>query len=266
MIRAAPPGVNSRAASPVPRRCPVDDPPPLCWDGGRAGGGSGRSRDSATARHAPVNNDPRAASRRPWLETHILGHEDDRQLVERIVAGDHKAFRVLVERYQRRVYAVAFGIMRNPDTAMDVTQDAFVKVYKHLPNFKGDSAFYTWMYRIVVNLCIDKKRRAKKAAEVDYDDTLSHGSDRFTDGPTLASIHIDSPHRALQRQELREHMGEALEQLSDAHREILILREVDGLSYEELSEVLDIPKGTVMSRLFHARKNFQAALQGYLSS
>jgi RNA polymerase sigma-70 factor (ECF subfamily) len=213
-----------------------------------------------------VNIAARAPSGRPWLEKHILAHEDDRELVERIVAGDHKAFRVLVERYQRRVYAVAFGIVRNPDTAMDVTQDAFVKVYKHLPNFKGDSAFYTWMYRIVVNLCIDKKRKAKRAAEVDYDDTMSHGSDRFSNGPTLASVHIDSPQKELQRQELRKHMGGALETLSEPHREILILREVDGLSYEELSEVLEIPKGTVMSRLFHARKNFQAALQGYLSS
>ncbi len=223
-------------------------------------------REFGSARYEPVNIDPRATSGRPWLERHILGHEDDRELVERIVAGDHKAFRVLVERYQRRVYSVAFGIVRNPDTAMDVTQDAFVKVYKHLPNFKGDSAFYTWMYRIVVNLCIDKKRKAKRAAEVDYDDAMSHGAHRFTNGPTLASIHIDSPQKALQRQELREHMSEALETLSEPHREILVLREVDGLSYEELSDVLEIPKGTVMSRLFHARKNFQAALQGYLSS
>ncbi len=187
----------------------------------------------------------------------------DQELVERAKQGDHKAFRKLVERYQRKVYTIAFGVVRNPDTAMDVTQDAFVKVHRHLPNFKGNSSFYTWLYRIVINLCIDKKRRQARAAEVDYDDTLSHG-DGFTDGPTLASTGIDSPLKAAQRKELIAHMDQALDTLSDDHREILMLREVEGLSYEELSETLGIAKGTVMSRLFHARKNFQRSLSRYL--
>jgi len=188
---------------------------------------------------------------------------EDQELVQRAQAGDHRAFRVLVERYQRKVYTVAYGIVRNPDAAMDVVQDAFVKVHKHLGSFQGNSSFYTWLYRIVVNLCIDKKRRAARASEVDYDDTLAHG-DGFTDGPTLASTGFDSPHKAAQRKELVEHMDKALDTLSDDHREILMLREVDGLSYEELSETLGIAKGTVMSRLFHARKNFQKSLMRYL--
>lgn len=188
---------------------------------------------------------------------------EDQELIERAIAGDHKAFRVLVERYQRKVYTIAYGIVRNQDTAMDVAQDAFVKVHRHLPNFKGDSSFYTWLYRIVVNLCIDKKRRAARAAEVDYDDALAHG-DGFTSGPTLASTGIENPLKAAQRKELVEHMDQALETLSDDHREILMLREVEGLSYEELAITLDIAKGTVMSRLFHARKNFQRALTRYL--
>jgi RNA polymerase sigma-70 factor, ECF subfamily len=194
-----------------------------------------------------------------------LSKEEDRELVERVVAGDHRAFRRLVEKYQRKVYNIAFGILRNPDGAMDIAQDAFVKVYKHLPNFKGDAAFYTWLYRIVVNLCIDKKRRASRAKEVDYDDTLAHATDGLHDGPMLATTHLDAPDRALARSELREHMEEALEALSESHRAILLMREVEGLSYEELSEALDIPKGTVMSRLFHARKNFQKALGRYLA-
>lgn len=189
--------------------------------------------------------------------------QEDLRLVRLAVEGDHKAFRKLVEKYQRKVYSIAFGIVRNPDTAMDVTQDAFVKVHRYLPNFKGDSSFYTWLYRIVVNLCIDKKRRASRAAEVDYDDTLAH-SNGFTNGPTLASTTIENPLKAAQRKELVEHMDEALDTLSDDHREILMLREVEGLSYDELSDVLGVAKGTVMSRLFHARKNFQRALSRYL--
>jgi RNA polymerase sigma-70 factor (ECF subfamily) len=195
-----------------------------------------------------------------------LAPRDDARLVQRCVAGDQAAFRELVELYQRRVYTIANGIVRNPDDAMDVVQDAFVKVHKHLPSFKGESSFYTWIYRIVVNLCIDRKRKKSRAAEVDYDDTLSHSDDGPTDGPTLATLTIDGPSKALSRKELREHMQVALEKLTEEHRAILVLREVEGLSYEELAESLGIAKGTVMSRLFHARKNFQKHLQRYLDS
>ncbi len=192
-----------------------------------------------------------------------MGREEDAALVEQCKAGDRKAFQTLVERYQRKVYTIAFGIVRNHDDAMDVTQDAFVKVHRYLPNFKGDSSFYTWLYRIVVNLCIDRKRRATRAAEVDYDDALEHSSDAAA-GPTLASTYIESPQKALARKELREQMGVALGKLSDSHRKILVLREVEGMSYEDIAETLGVAKGTVMSRLFHARKNFQKALSRYL--
>lgn len=188
----------------------------------------------------------------------------DLELVDRAVAGDERAFRALVERYQRRAYAVAFGILRDHDDALDVVQDAFVKVFKHLAGFKGDSAFYTWLYRIVYNLCIDRKRRSARAPQVDYDDTRAHTGDEVSGRTTLATLHIDGPGKAFARRELREQMSRALGKLSDPHREILLLREVEGLSYEELADTLDVPKGTVMSRLFHARKNFQAALSRYL--
>ncbi|MFT7583151.1 MAG: RNA polymerase sigma-70 factor (ECF subfamily), partial [Myxococcota bacterium] len=177
----------------------------------------------------------RPSTHRTWrasLASQEETKQEDLRLVRLAVEGDHKAFRKLVEKYQRKVYSIAFGIVRNPDTAMDVTQDAFVKVHRYLPNFKGDSSFYTWLYRIVVNLCIDKKRRASRAAEVDYDDTLAH-SNGFTNGPTLASTTIENPLKAAQRKELVEHMDEALDTLSDDHREILMLREVEGLSYDE---------------------------------
>ena len=190
---------------------------------------------------------------------------EDAALVARILGGDSRAFRLLVDRYQRKVYAIAFGVVRNPDAAMDATQDVFVKIHKNLHAFKGDSSFYTWVYRITLNLCIDRKRREARAREVDYDDAVRHG-DAFGDGPTLATMGIDSPAQAAQRKELVTHMDAALGTLSDEHRAILMMREVDGLSYEELAEALEIPKGTVMSRLFHARKNFQKALVRYLKA
>jgi RNA polymerase sigma-70 factor, ECF subfamily len=195
-----------------------------------------------------------------------LANPDERELVERAAGNDHRAFQILVERYQRKAYTVAFGILRNEDAAMDVTQDAFVKVYKALPNFKGNAAFYTWLYRIVVNLCIDRKRKASRRAEVEYEDTVAHAADASSVHATLASTGIESPMAAYARRELREQMEQAMASLGERHREILVLREVQGLSYEELSEALEVPKGTVMSRLFHARKNFQKALGRTMNS
>ena len=148
---------------------------------------------------------------------------------------------------------------------MDVTQDAFVKVHRNLPKFEGTSSFYTWLYRIVVNLCIDRKRRAKKAINVDYDDAISHQEQPHQSGPTLASVSIAGPAKELARKELREKMQLALNKLSPDHREILVLREFEGLAYEEIAEILNVAKGTVMSRLFHARTNFKQAISRYLN-
>ena len=195
-----------------------------------------------------------------------MEQEEDRELVEKAAGGDHRAFRILVERYQQRAYGIAYGVLRDSDQAMDVAQDAFVKVYKKLPEFEGRAKFYTWLYRIVMNLCIDRKRKMARRKEVEYDDTRSTPTGNDAKGPTLASIYLEGPERAFERAELREHMGRALETLSDAHKEILLLREVQGLSYEEIAETLDVAQGTVMSRLFHARKKFQDSLRSYLAS
>jgi len=194
-----------------------------------------------------------------------LGREEDAKLVESCLKGDEKAYRTLVEKYQRRIYTIAFGILRNQEDAMDVTQDAFVKVHRNLARFQGTSSFYTWLYRIVVNLCIDRKRRAKKAINVDYDDSISHQEQPHQTGPTLASVSIAGPAKELARKELREKMQLALDKLSPDHRQILVLREVEGLPYEEIAEILEIAKGTVMSRLFHARTKFKQAISRYLN-
>ena len=186
------------------------------------------------------------------------------QLVERARNGDREAFKELVETYQRKVYGISIGMLKNPDDAMDVTQEVFIKVYRYLDNFNQQSSFYTWIYRITVNKCIDFIRKKKRKREVDYDDALQREGD-VEGGEELMPSRLGlNPDRVYARKELRGKMLEALETLSEKHRTILILREVEGLSYEEIAEVLQVSKGTVMSRLYHARRYFQDAVKEYL--
>lgn len=190
---------------------------------------------------------------------------DDLTLVKRVRSGDQRAFRTLVERYQRKVYSVALGMLKDKEEAMDVSQEAFVKVYKYLDHFKGDSSFYTWLYRITVNICIDviRKRGSGRGEDVEFDESLAHDTAEAQIG-ALGSRLGTNPQKSALRRELADKIQEALEQVPEKHRAILLLREIEGLSYEELSKILDIPKGTVMSRLFHARAKVQKILSEYL--
>ena len=189
--------------------------------------------------------------------------ERDRQLVERAQQGDHGAFRQLFDRYHKRAYAVAYGVLKNRHDAMDVVQDGFVKVHKHLASFQGSSSFYTWLYRIVMNLAIDQLRRRKTSRPVEYDDSISREGEGANEAilPRLADA---NPRKAAIRKELIEKIDAALAELPEYHRQVILLREIEGLSYEEMAEVLEVPKGTIMSRLFHARKKMQSALAGYV--
>lgn len=189
---------------------------------------------------------------------------NDLQLVERAQAGDRDAFRELVENYQRRVYSICYGMLKNPDDSMDVSQEVFVKVFRYLEKFNGESTFYTWLYRITVNMCIDFIRKNSRMRVVDYDDGIARIEAMDGDDNILPSTLGLNPDKVYGRKELRHKMLEALETLTENHRTILVLREVDGLSYDELAEVLNISKGTVMSRLYHARRYFQDALREYL--
>ena len=189
---------------------------------------------------------------------------DEKQLVKRAQAGDKQAFGALVRTYQRRIFRLAMGMVRNEDDALDIAQETFVKAHRNLDRFKGDAAFYTWLYRIAKNLCIDHLRK-RRGEQVEYDDGV--GRDDAAQGDTLgldAPSKRDGPSKRLMNSELGAQLHAALQTLSEDHREILLLREVEGLSYEELAETLEIKKGTVMSRLFHARKKMQAALAGYV--
>ncbi len=181
----------------------------------------------------------------------------DRALVERAAKGDQRAFSELVGRHQRRATAVAYGIVRNQDDAREVAQDAFVRVWKHLGDFAGQASFSTWLYRIVYNLSIDCLRRRSPGTAVEIDDRtdLEGAPDEL-----LPYRGAADPFASLDRARLTEAMQRALDALPPYHRTVIVLREVEGMSYEEIAEATSVPKGTVMSRLFHARRKMQAIL------
>lgn len=189
----------------------------------------------------------------------------DGKLVERARHGDREAYRVLVERYQRRVFHLAYSLVRNREDAADISQEAFVKVYLRLDTFKGDSNFATWLFRIASNLAIDLIRRRGTNAPVEFEEGAAATVEgRELHGSGIAAQLEANPQRQTLRRELGEKLEEALSRLPEKHRAILLLREVEGLSYEEIAEALEIPAGTVMSRLFHARAKMQKLLSDYV--
>jgi RNA polymerase sigma-70 factor, ECF subfamily len=187
-------------------------------------------------------------------------HEDD-ALVDQARNGNRAAFEALFQKYHRRAFAVALGVLKRPDDAMDVVQDAFIKVHKHIATFQGASSFYTWLYRIVMNLAIDHVRRTRKVVEWGDDVPISEAAG---DGALLPRVEDENPSRTVVRRELSDKIRQALDTLPEYHRAVILLREVEGMSYEEMAEILDVPKGTIMSRLFHARRKMQDQLQPYL--
>lgn len=184
--------------------------------------------------------------------------ETDAEMVEAVQAGDATAYRGLVEKYQGRIYAVMYGMVRNREDARDLTQEAFVKAYRNLHGFRADSRFYTWLYRIAMNLAIDfvrRRGRAPVSAGAEEDVTLRDASRGIEDADR-----IDGPRRELERKRLYGAIMDAVDELPENQKQVILLREVEGLSYKEIAEVLDIAEGTVMSRLFYARKKLQARL------
>ena len=184
---------------------------------------------------------------------------DDHELVAAARKGDRDAFRTLFERYHRRAYALAFGVLRHQDDALDVVQDAFIKAHRYLDKFEGNSSFYTWLYRIVMNLAIDHLRKHRRAKPVELDEQHLEGAEGADDTllPKLLGGH---PGRALLDKEIRARIDDALSELSENHRAVLVMRELEGMSYEEMAQAMNCSKGTIMSRLFHARKNMQKRL------
>jgi len=185
----------------------------------------------------------------------------DWELVQRAQAGDREAFRELVERYQRKIAALALGMLRSREDALDIVQETFTKAYQSLDRFKGDSAFYTWVYRIAHNLCVDHQRRTAKQPQLSLDAATPGEPPPLPapDGPRP-----DQPFDRARDAEIARRLHEAIRELTPDHRAVILLRELEGLSYEEISQVLECPKGTVMSRLHYARRQLQARLRGLL--
>jgi len=187
---------------------------------------------------------------------------DDRELVEACRAGDRRAFQELVMRYQRKVFALAYGFLRNQEDALDVVQESFVKVHRYLGNFEEKSSFYTWLYRIVVNLCIDHMRRNRRHKDLEFDDGRRHDGELAIMGNELLPMFgHDDPGDLLHRKEVLLAVRESLDYLSEKHRAVIVMRELQGMSYEEMANAMGCSKGTIMSRLFHARRNMQRLLK-----
>jgi RNA polymerase sigma-70 factor (ECF subfamily) len=183
---------------------------------------------------------------------------DDAALIERCRAGDLAAFEPLVEKYRQRVWRLAYNTLRDREEAWDVAQEAFIRAYQALPSFRGQSAFYTWLYRIVMNVATDRARsRSARGRAFGTERVPEEDWDRVLPDEHAAS---ESPDTAAARREQRGKIMQALDTLSEDHRKIIMLSDLEGLSYREIADTLEIPMGTVMSRLHNARKRLRAAL------
>ena len=172
---------------------------------------------------------------------------NEQKLISLAKTGDQSAFGELMTRYEKQVYHQALRLLSNPEDAADVTQEVFIKVWRSLPSFQGDSSFSTWLYRLTDNAAIDLLRREKKRrGDASLDD------EEYQWDSTLADPN-SAPDRELEQQELRRSVAEGLKKLSEEHRRVLVLREINGLSYEEIGKILGLSTGTVKSRIARAR-------------
>jgi len=182
---------------------------------------------------------------------------DDQRLVERVQGGDRQAFDVLVLKYQHKIVKLVMRYVRDQSEALDITQEAFIKAYRAIPRFRGDSAFYTWLYRIAINTAknhiVALKRRPM---EYDLDLQESGGYE-----PHAQLRDFDSPDRIVQREELREALQGSIDRLPEELRVAIVLREIEGMSYEEIATAMDCPVGTVRSRIFRARDAIDKAIR-----
>jgi RNA polymerase sigma-70 factor (ECF subfamily) len=187
----------------------------------------------------------------------------DQQLVQRVQRGEKAAFDLLVVKYQRKIFRLLSRLIRDPAEVEDVAQEAFIKAYRALPNFRGDSAFYTWLYRIAINTAknwlVSQGRRAPTSTEADIEE-----AETFDDGEQLRDL--NTPDSMLLTKQVADAVNRAIEQLPEDLRTAIVLRELEGLSYEEIAETMNCPIGTVRSRIFRAREAIAEELRPVLNT
>ena len=206
-------------------------------------------------------NEVSEESSKVGMGTDALGLEglEDATLVGRAQAGETRAFDQLVTRYRGRAYALIYQMTRNEQDAWDITQDGFLKAWKSIGRFRGQSSFYTWLYRILVNRAIDRLRKKAEEGGVKFDEKIGW------EAVSVEAVTVPQagllPVEKISDEELRVRIDEAIGRLSPEHRAVIILREIEGLDYAEIGERMESSVGTVMSRLFYARKKLQILLR-----
>lgn len=189
-----------------------------------------------------------------------MSDASDAALIAQAQGGDQAAFRTLVERYQHRLYAVAFGVLHHREDALDAVQETLIKMHRALDTFQSQSAFFTWLYRICMNAAIDLQRKRARRPTVEFDEALDPGD--VVGGPVVPNV--PNPARALSTQELGERIEAAIAHLPEAQQRVVVLREIESLSYQEIADICECSIGTVMSRLHYGRKRLQQLLEPYL--
>lgn len=184
---------------------------------------------------------------------------DDIELVKRCQHGDTRAFNELVTKYRGKAYAMIYNMVRNEQDAWDLAQDGFLKAWKSIANFRGQSAFYTWLYRIMTNVTIDWLRKKQIEGGTEFDDTLELKN--IEPGSSTVPRAEPLPDEKLEHVEIRKRIDAALEKLSAEHRAVIVMKEIDGMQYNEIADAIGCSLGTVMSRLFYARKKLQTLLR-----
>src|SRR5438270_183878 len=211
----------------------------------------------------PIRRQPiqKVSERRDPPPPEEVPQVEESVLVARARQGDLAAYDDLVRRYQERIYATVYHMTSNHEDANDLAQEAFIKAFQALKSFKGGSSFYTWVYRIAVNKTINFLKQRKNKAQMSLDD-LDFNAEHDPD--LVALISDKTPRREANLAELQEKLNEAMQKLSEPHRLVVTLHDVQGLSHEEIAKIMDCNIGTVRSRLFYARQQLQAYLSDYL--